>query len=91
MSDGEYWSVGISHFVELMAMQFKSTLWFLLGRRAADVFPRNQKGADLIIPIFHKSSNEVSFILVQVENKVSADSEFPQSVLGKLTPARVFP
>lgn len=90
MSDWEGWSVGFSHFVELTAMPTEATLWFLLGRRAAGLFPRNQKGADLIIPIFRKSTGEVSFILVQVKNKNSTDSGFPQSALGKLTPASVF-
>jgi hypothetical protein len=89
-SDWDGWSVGFSHFVELTAMPTKSTLWFLLGRRAGGVFPRNRKGADSIIPIFHKSSRGVSFMLFQVKNKDSADSKFPQSALGKLTPASVF-
>ncbi|KAI9999199.1 hypothetical protein PInf_004019 [Phytophthora infestans] len=51
------WSVGFSHFIELTTVPTKATLWFLLGRRAAGVFPRNQKAADLIIPIFSYPSN----------------------------------
>ncbi|GMF22542.1 unnamed protein product [Phytophthora fragariaefolia] len=49
------WSVGFSHFVELTEVPTKATLWCLLGRRAAGVFPRGQAGADLIIPIFRRA------------------------------------
>lgn len=84
VSDWESWSVGFSYFVELAAVPTKATLWVLLGSRAAGVFPRNQKAADLIIPLFCKTASEVSFILIQAENKSSADPGFPQSALGKL-------
>ncbi|KAG6962603.1 hypothetical protein JG688_00008513 [Phytophthora aleatoria] len=84
------WSVGSSQFVELPATPTKSTLWFLLGRRTARVFPRNQKEADLIIPIFCRSTSEVSFIVVQVKNKGEGDENDLQSALGQLTPANLF-
>ncbi|ETP06374.1 hypothetical protein F441_17232 [Phytophthora nicotianae CJ01A1] len=39
-------------------MDATATLWFLLGRRAAGVFPRDQDEADFMIPIFCKSTAE---------------------------------
>jgi len=92
MSGWETWGVGFSHFIELTATPTEQTLWFLLGRRAAGVFPRNQK-ADLIIPIVNKDPDDtgerLSFILVQVKNKSNADTEFPYSATRKFTPAHL--
>ncbi|KAG6958107.1 hypothetical protein JG688_00010648 [Phytophthora aleatoria] len=70
-------------------MPTKETLWFLLGRQAAGVFPRELEDADLIIPIFCKNTDEVSFILVKASNEDSNDWGFPQSALERLTPASV--
>ncbi|KAI9999192.1 hypothetical protein PInf_004011 [Phytophthora infestans] len=89
------WSVGFSHFIELTTVPTKATLWFLLGRRAAGVFPRNQKAADLLIPIFSYPSNidsdaRISFILIQVKNKSGVDRMYPKPALNNLTPANLF-
>ncbi|EGZ26490.1 hypothetical protein PHYSODRAFT_320426 [Phytophthora sojae] len=56
-SKWEGWYVGFTHFVQLHLEPNEDTLWFLLGRRAAGIFPRNQSGADLLIPMFKKRSN----------------------------------
>ncbi|KAF1788325.1 hypothetical protein GQ600_12090 [Phytophthora cactorum] len=77
-----------SHFVELVEEPTEATLWKMLDRRAAGIFPRNRKGADLIIPMF--CSKEVSFILIKVKNRVEASDKFPDSVLQKLSPSHVF-
>ncbi|KAE9005511.1 hypothetical protein PR003_g17166 [Phytophthora rubi] len=90
MKHWDEWSVGFSHFVELTEVPTKATLWCLLGRRAAGVFPRGQAGADLIIPIFRRDPDEVSFMLVQVKNEDGANKDYPHSALGKLSPANVF-
>ncbi|POM65162.1 hypothetical protein PHPALM_19170, partial [Phytophthora palmivora] len=50
------WYVGFTHFVQLQLEPNEDTLWYLLGRRAAGIFPQNQFGADLLIPIFWKKS-----------------------------------
>ncbi|GMG14556.1 unnamed protein product [Phytophthora fragariaefolia] len=84
------WSVGFSHFVELTEVPTKATLWCLLGRRAAGVFPRDHAGADLLIPIFRRDPVKVSFMLVQVRNEDGTDKEYPHSALSKLSPASVF-
>ncbi|EEY59658.1 uncharacterized protein PITG_12241 [Phytophthora infestans T30-4] len=85
-------SVGevVARIILLLAMDATS-----MGRRAAGVFPRNQKAADLIIPIFSYPSNmdsdaRISFILIQVKNKSGADRMYPQSALNNLTPANLF-
>ncbi|KAE8991966.1 hypothetical protein PR002_g20694 [Phytophthora rubi] len=90
MEKWERWSVGFSHFVELTQVPTEATLWCMLGRRAAGVFPRGQPGADLIIPIFRRDPNEVSYILVQVKNEDSQDKKFPHSALSHMKPSRVF-
>ncbi|GMF14016.1 unnamed protein product [Phytophthora lilii] len=46
------WYMGFTHFVQLQLEPNEDTFWYLLGRRAAGIFPRNQNGADLLIPIF---------------------------------------
>ncbi|ETM36652.1 hypothetical protein L914_16704 [Phytophthora nicotianae] len=61
----DQWRRCFSHFFELTAMQATATLWFLLGRRAAGAFPRDQDEADFMIPIFCKSTAEVSFVIVK--------------------------
>ncbi|KAG7389173.1 hypothetical protein PHYPSEUDO_010975 [Phytophthora pseudosyringae] len=61
----------------------------MLDRRAAGVLPRNQKGAELVIPIFCRGSCQASFILVQVENLVGSDEKFPDSALANLLPRTV--
>ncbi|ETK76779.1 hypothetical protein L915_16880 [Phytophthora nicotianae] len=65
MDGWDQWRRCFSHFFELTAMQATATLWFLLGRRAAGVFPRDQDEADFMIPIFCKSTAEVSFVIVK--------------------------
>ncbi|GMF23849.1 unnamed protein product [Phytophthora lilii] len=49
------WYMGFTHFVQLQLERNEDTLWYLLGRRAAGIFPRNQNGADLLIPIFWRT------------------------------------
>ncbi|KAF1772577.1 hypothetical protein GQ600_24397 [Phytophthora cactorum] len=72
------WQLGFCHFVQLFSEPTEDMLWnqrriccdmlwVLLGRRAAGVLPRNQSGADLVIPIFHREKREVSLILAQVK------------------------
>jgi len=90
VNDWDKWSVGFSQFVELTDVPTEATLWFLLGRRAAGVLPREQEGADLIIPIFCKTTAEASCILVQVSGEDDGDAGSVQSALGRLTPASVF-
>ncbi|TDH69515.1 hypothetical protein CCR75_008610 [Bremia lactucae] len=100
------WRMGFTHFVQLQVEPNEDTLWYLLGRRAAGIFPRNQNGADLIIPMFcSKSDNAscmeidetrnasdgmVSMILILVKNRFPTDSEFNESVTRKLSPKYVF-
>jgi hypothetical protein len=91
MKAWEAWSVGFSHFVELTQVPTKPTLWCMLGRRAAGVFPRGQTGADLIIPVFRRDPGaDVSYMLVQVKNVDGRDKQFPHSALSHMTPSRVF-
>ncbi|KAL3670999.1 hypothetical protein V7S43_004183 [Phytophthora oleae] len=89
------WQVCFSHFVDLQEEPTEDVLWKLLDRRAAGTFPRGQKGADLIIPIFHPKCDlypegSVSFIVVQVKNRVDKDDKFPDSALRKLSCPYVF-
>ena len=104
LSKWDGWQMGFTHFVQLTLEPTEETLWYLLGRRAAGIFPRNQKGADLLIPIFWKKSSDevmfesemntedvkVSLILIQVKNRASHDSGFPSSATTKLCPSHVF-
>ncbi|KAL3663873.1 hypothetical protein V7S43_011285 [Phytophthora oleae] len=78
------WHMGFTHFVQLVREPDEDTLWYLLGRRAAGVFPRGQHGADLLIPMVKRKSDsesdsreesdeeatedEISLMLVQVGN-----------------------
>ncbi|KAK1946689.1 hypothetical protein P3T76_002241 [Phytophthora citrophthora] len=90
------WQVCFSHFVDLKKEPTTGVLWKLLDRRAASVLPREQLGADLIIPIFHPKDRDVhpegsvSFILVRVNSQVGGDDEFPDSALRELSPSYVF-
>ncbi|KAG3136678.1 hypothetical protein PI124_g18344 [Phytophthora idaei] len=84
------WSMGFTHFIQLELEPDEDTLWYLLGRRAAGIFPRDQDGADLLIPMFKKSSKEgvadgkkIAVMLVQVNNRSRKAEE-------KLTPWFVF-
>ncbi|KAE9064617.1 hypothetical protein PF010_g28537, partial [Phytophthora fragariae] len=90
MKHWDEWSVGFSHFVELTEVPTKATLWCLLCRRAAGVFPRGQEDADLIIPIFRRDPAKVSFMLVQVSNEDGANKDYPHCALSQLSPASVF-
>ncbi|RLN92996.1 hypothetical protein BBJ28_00021906 [Nothophytophthora sp. Chile5] len=82
------WELGFCHFVQLDLEPTEEMLWYLLGRRAAGMFPRSQKGADLVIPMYRES--EVSMILIQVKNVAKRDSKFPQSARVMLHPSSVF-
>ncbi|ETO60191.1 hypothetical protein F444_21580, partial [Phytophthora nicotianae P1976] len=81
------WRIGFNHFVDLRDEPTESVLWKMLDRRAAGIFPRTQKGADLIIPMF--CNDEVSFILIKVTNRVE-ENERPESLLQKLSPLHLF-
>ncbi|KAG1694178.1 hypothetical protein DVH05_021834 [Phytophthora capsici] len=76
----------------------EDTLWYLLGRRAAGILPRNQDAAELITPIFkkcltcrsnvaadEKTQEEVSLALIQVKNRSSNDREVSTD---RLTPTQ---
>jgi len=70
-------------FVELTHMPSKTTLWFLLGRRAAGVLPVNQAGEDLALPVLVLPicrDHDVSFIQVHVTNVLDTDGKFFESV-----------
>jgi hypothetical protein len=88
------WHLGFSHFVQLPLEPTKETLRFLLGRRAAGMFPRNHQGVDLLIPIFREpdtagGERKTSMILVQAKNR-DRDSEFPHSATSNMSPSFVF-
>ncbi|KAG2785978.1 hypothetical protein PC129_g16866 [Phytophthora cactorum] len=84
------WSMGFTHFIQLELEPDEDTLWYLLGRRVAGIFPRDKDGANLLIPMFKKSSKEgvadgkkIAVMLVQVNNRSRKAEE-------KLTPWFVF-
>ncbi|RLN95627.1 hypothetical protein BBJ28_00020449, partial [Nothophytophthora sp. Chile5] len=87
-SQWEQWQLGFCHFVQLDIEPTEETLWFLLGRRAAGVLPRDQEGADLVIPM--NCGTEVSMILIQAKNVEDHYSEFPQSATEEMYPSFVF-
>lgn len=62
----------------------------MLSRQAAGVFPRNQNGADLFIPIFtcnEKGQNaRVSMILIQAKNYGSNVKAAIKETIPKLRP-----
>ncbi|EGZ26708.1 hypothetical protein PHYSODRAFT_283985 [Phytophthora sojae] len=100
------WYMGFTHFVQLQLEPNEDTLWFLLGRQAAGIFPRNQYGADLLIPMFKKRSTsrpvggettrgeqeeqEVLMMLIQVKNRSPVDGGFSRAATEKLCPWFVF-
>jgi hypothetical protein len=94
---GDYF-VSFTHFVQLSEEPNETCLWGLLGRRAAAMLPRGQRGADLIIPIClrrRKQSSStsrplVSMILVQVKNHERGYSSFIKAVTKKMDPEFVF-
>eukprot|EP00644_Phytophthora_capsici_P006661 jgi/Phyca11/18435/fgenesh1_pg.PHYCAscaffold_36_\ len=90
LEDWNGWQICFSHFVDLQEEPTENVLWKLLDRRAAGTFPRGQRGADLLIPIFRPKCDsypegKVSFIVVQVK-----DDKFPDSALRKLSCSYVF-
>ncbi|RLN26805.1 hypothetical protein BBJ28_00020523, partial [Nothophytophthora sp. Chile5] len=87
-SQWEQWQLGFCHFVQLDIEPTEETLWFLLGRRAAGVLPRDQESADLVIPM--NCGTEVSMILIQAKNVEDRYSEFPQSATEEMHPSFVF-
>lgn len=90
-SGWDTWKISFSQFAELSTPPTEETLWMLLDRRAAAVLPRDQLGAQLLIPIFCVVDEpKVSFLLVNIENQVAADDRFPASALEHLSPAYVF-
>lgn len=70
------WNVGYSHFVQLESEPTEYCTWALLARRAAGIFPRNQPGTDLFIPIFRRNPPAVSMILIQVKNRERGTATF---------------
>ncbi|KAG1692481.1 hypothetical protein DVH05_025233 [Phytophthora capsici] len=89
------WQICFSHFVDLQEEPTENVLWKLLDRRAAGTFPRGQDGADLLLPIFRPKCDsypegKVSFIVVQVKNRVDQDDKLPDSALRKLSCSYVF-
>ncbi|KAG1702109.1 hypothetical protein DVH05_009901 [Phytophthora capsici] len=90
LEDWSGWQVCFSQFVDLQEEPTEDVLWKLLDRRAAGTFPRGQRGADLLIPIFRPKcglypEGKVSFIVVQVK-----DDKFHASALRKLSCPYVF-
>ncbi|EEY68521.1 uncharacterized protein PITG_04996 [Phytophthora infestans T30-4] len=91
-SEWKDWRMGFTHFIQLQAEPNEDTLWYLLGRRAAGIFPRNQLGADLMIPVFWNKDGEkerVSFMLIQVKSRFPKDDGFSQAASKKLSPGFV--
>ncbi|KAL3663855.1 hypothetical protein V7S43_011267 [Phytophthora oleae] len=72
MAKWKKWRMGFSHFVQLVLEPNEDTLWYLLGRRAAGILPRDNGGADLLIPMFTKDSSwesRVSLMLIFVRTR----------------------
>ncbi|KAI9994736.1 hypothetical protein PInf_011567 [Phytophthora infestans] len=92
-SEWKDWRMGFTHFIQLQAEPNEDTLWYLLGRRAAGIFPRSQLEADLMIPVFWNKDGEkerVSFVLIQVKSRFPKDDGFSQAASKKLSPGFVF-
>ncbi|EEY67550.1 uncharacterized protein PITG_17869 [Phytophthora infestans T30-4] len=92
-SEWKDWRMGFTHFIQLQVEPTEDTLWYLLGRRAAGIFPRNQLGADLMIPVFWNKDGEkerVSFMLIQVKSRFPKDDGFSQAASKKLSSWFVF-
>lgn len=70
------WRIGFSHFMQLTEEPTESCLWYLLSRRAAGMFPRDQAGADLFFPIVLPGAVlRVSVVLIQVKTLANGDAE----------------
>ncbi|KAL4086519.1 hypothetical protein PRIC1_014222 [Phytophthora ramorum] len=82
------WKLGFTHFIRLSREPTEDTLWYLLGRRAAGVFPRGHDQVDLVIPMFCVS--EVSMILVQIEGTRERHSESFEDDLVQMHSSSVF-
>ena len=67
--------LNFNHFIQWFGKFKHSDICLLLRRRAACIFPRNQDGADLLIPFFVRNGEETKFeaILVQVKNGLKAN------------------
>ncbi|KAI9994712.1 hypothetical protein PInf_011543 [Phytophthora infestans] len=92
-SEWKDWRMGFTHFIQLQVEPTEDTLWYLLGRRAAGILPRNQLEADLMIPVFWNKDGEkerVSFMLIQVKSHIPKDDGFSQAASKKLSPWFVF-
>ncbi|GMF21523.1 unnamed protein product [Phytophthora lilii] len=61
------WHIGFTHFVQLILGPNEDTLWCLLGRQAAGIFPRGHDGAGLLIPMFWKQPSNVSSVATDEE------------------------
>ncbi|TDH72078.1 hypothetical protein CCR75_003876 [Bremia lactucae] len=68
------WRMGFTHFVQLQSEPSEDTLWYFLGRRAAGICPRDQDGANLIIPMFCSKSDNASGMETD-ETKVASDGK----------------
>ncbi|KAF1780803.1 hypothetical protein GQ600_549 [Phytophthora cactorum] len=102
-SQWKEWHMGCTHLKQLRLEPNEDTLWYLLGRRAAGTFPRDQREVDLLIPMFWKRSingsemetdektkeigDKESMILIRVKNRYPKDSDFSMS---KLRPRVIF-
>ena len=82
--------LNFTHFIQWFGNFKQSDILFLLKRRAACILPRNQYGADLLIPFFVRDRQEIKFgaILVQVKNCLGASD--PRDVGVKLFASYVF-
>lgn len=58
--------IGFSHFISLTYEPDKETCKEIWNRRGAIVFKRNQKGADLAIPIIRESDKTLGALIFQV-------------------------
>ncbi|CAH0480523.1 unnamed protein product [Peronospora belbahrii] len=75
LSKWDGWQMSFTHFVQLKLEPTVETLWYLLGRRAAGIFPRNQKGADLLIPIFWKKNDSDAASKSETKSDDEADAK----------------
>ncbi|CAG8465118.1 178_t:CDS:10 [Funneliformis mosseae] len=64
--------IGFSHFISLTYKPDKETCKEIWSRRGAIVFKRNQKGADLAIPIIRESDKALGALIFQIKNYNSA-------------------
>jgi len=58
--------MGFTHFIPVTYVPDKEDLTEIYKRRGAILCKRNQKGVDLIIPIYEKESGKIGTILIQV-------------------------